>query len=523
VIVYLPVALFAAGFLLAYASAGRVRTAGTMAMVLAVAWSLALLVGPGAAWWGGGPFLAAMLMARPAKRIPSSFEVLTRRAVTVAVALVAAFFVATRLPIGEHPLRLSVVPWMLAALGTAWFVSPIDHRERLQGLVLMVGAAGSLALAAVPAGPLTAAVAGAMTLMPLAGERVRLPGRLRPVTSVILLGLGLIAAALAAAGLPILRVFLFDLSFSLAGPILLGIGILLVAAALVTPIGSEWAALVAIIALTASAPVLRWSALAALIAVATSLERSRERAAWIGFGLLAATSVLEALAAPAWSGRAQVVVMGVGLVLIFFAAHAGMLRTLVLPATAFLVALAVSGASAANLPRFQWVAALGAGLLIVPALLVRFGLTSAAERPVLREQFLLGLALLAISARDPLGLGLAAAALLVIDLAVVRTGDVLRPARGWAGRLAALARSNWPPAVTFAGSTLAVTAALQATLPLGLLAALLLAGLQLAPLLDLPRAAPTVQRPRSAFAWVAPALSLACGLAPALVLRMLRL
>lgn len=522
-IVYLPAALFAAGLVLAYVRTGRLRTLATLSLVAAVAWSLALLVGPSAAWWGVGPVLATLLLARPAERVPSSFEVLTRRGITFAVGLLSAFFAASRLPIGEHPLLLSVVPWWVAALGTAWFVSPMDHRERLQGLVLMIGAAGAVVLAAIPAGPLTTAVAGAMTLMPLAGERLRVPGRLRRATSIFLLGLGLIAAALAASGLPAARVVVVDLSFSLAGPILLGAGIVFVAGALVTPIGLEWAAVVAVIALTASAPVVRWAALAALIAIATGVERSRERTAWIGFGLLALTAVLQALASPAWSVRAQVVALAAGLVLIFVCGRTGMLRTLVLPAVTILAVLALDGVSAANLTRFQWVAALGVGVLIVPSLLVRFGLTPAPERPSLRDHLLLGLLLLAISARDPLGLGLAAAALLLIDLAVVRSTDMRLPARAWPSRLTALARSNWPPAVTFAGSTLAVIAALQPSLPLGLLAALLFAGLQVAPLIDLPLPASADHRPRSGLAWVAPALALACGLAPALVLRMLRL
>jgi hypothetical protein len=55
------------------------------------------------------------------------------------------------------------------------------------------------------------------------------------------------------------------------------------------------------------------------------------------------------------------------------------------------------------------------------------------------------------------------------------------------------------------------------------LAALVLAALQLAPLLDRHTLAPSLERPRSALGWVGPTLSIACGLAPALLLRMLRL
>ena len=69
---------------------------------------------------------------------------------------------------------------------------------------------------------------------------------------------------------------------------------------------------------------------------------------------------------------------------------------------------------------------------------------------------------------------------------------------------------------------MAVIAALQASLALGVLAALLLAGLQLAPLLDGHALAPSPERPRSPLGWVVPAVSIACGVAPALLLRLLR-
>ena len=78
-------------------------------------------------------------------------------------------------------------------------------------------------------------------------------------------------------------------------------------------------------------------------------------------------------------------------------------------------------------------------------------------------------------------------------------------------------------AVTFVAASIAVIAALQASLALGLLAGFVLAGLQLAPLIDGHALAASPQRPRSALGWVAPAVSIACGVAPALVLRMLRL
>jgi len=522
VIVYLPAALFALSLLVAYGSAGRRRQIATIGSIVAATWSLILLVDPGSVTWAIGPIVATLLLPRPGARVNSSFEGLTRRAITLAAALVAAIFLGSRLPIGENPVLLSAVPWFLAALGAAWFASPIDQPERLQGQVLMVAGAAAVILAAVPAGPLTAGVAGAMALMPVAGERWRLPGRLRFPASILFLGLAAAAALVAAIGTPIARVILFDLSFNVSGVVLVAVAVLLVAGAAVAPIGSEWAALLGVVAVSATAPGLRWAALGALIAVATVLKKDGERVAWIAFGVLAITPVLQGLATPAWSARVQAAALAMGLVLVAVAVHAGMLRVLVLPATGFLVIQTLGTVSPTNLVRFQWIAAIGALLLMARTLLSRL-IDDGGQPDIIRDQLLFALLLLAISARDSLGLGQLAAALLLIDLAIVRI-DVL-PARrsGLGARLVTLARSNWPPSVTFAGAALAVIAALQAALSLGLLAALVLAALQLAPLIDRHALAPSPERPRSALRWIGPMLSIACGVGPALVLRMLRL
>jgi hypothetical protein len=522
VIVYLPAALLLVSLIVAYGSAGRRRQLATGGSVIAAACALILLVDPGSASWAIGPILATLLLPRPGPRVNSSFEGLTRRAVTIAAALIVAIFLASRLPVGENPILLSAVPWLLGALGAAWFVSPVDQRERIQGQALMVGAAAALILAAVPAGPLTAGVAGSMALMPLAGERWRLTGRLRSAASMLLLALAAGAAVLAAAGPSIARVILFDLSFNVSGALLLAIAVLLVAGVVVAPLGSEWAALLGVAAVSATAPGLRWAALGALIAVATVLAKEAERFAWIAFGVLAVTPVLQALATPAWSARVQAAALATGLVLMVLAARGGLLRVLVLPATGFLLMLTLPTVSATNLVRFQWIAAAGAVLLIARTLLRRL-IGGGGSPEILRDQLLFALLLLAISARDSLGLGVLAAALLLIDLAIVRIDDLPQPRSGSAARLIMLARANWPPSVTFAGAAIAVIAALQAALALGLLAALVLAALQLAPLVDGHALAPAPERPRSPLRWVAPALSIACGVAPALLLRMLRL
>ena len=199
-----------------------------------------------------------------------------------------------------------------------------------------------------------------------------------------------------------------------------------------------------------------------------------------------------------------------------------MLRVLVLPATGFLVILTLGNVTPPNLVRFQWIAALAA-LLLVSRMVLAWLIDRSGRAEIVRDQLLFALLLLAISARDALGLGALAAALLLVDLAIVRIEAMPERWSGTAARLMLLARSNWPPAVTFAGAAIAVIAALQAGLALGLLAALVLAGLQLAPLLDRHALTPSLERPRSALGWVGPALSIACGVAPALLLRMLRL
>jgi hypothetical protein len=361
-----------------------------------------------------------------------------------------------------------------------------------------------------------------MALMPLAGERWRLPGPLRLPASMGLLALAAVAAVIAGVGTSIARIILFDFSLNVSGAILLAIAVLLVAGAAVAPIGFEWAALLGALAVSASAPSLRWAALGALIAVATVLVRAGEHPAWIALGILGATPVLQALASSAWGARVQAVALALGLVLAVVASRAGMVRVIVLPATGFLVVLALGTVTPPNLVRVQWIAALGA-LLLVGRMLIAWLIDRGDRSAIVRDQLLFALLLLAISARDSLGFGMLAAALLLIDLAVVRVEAMPERWSGAAARLVLLARSNWPPAVTFAGASVAVIAALQASLALGLLAALLLAGLQVAPLLDRHALASSPERPRSALGWVGPVVSIACGVAPALLLRMLRL
>jgi hypothetical protein len=521
-IIYLPLVLFMSSLLVAYGSAGLRRQVATVGTVVAAGWSLALLVDPGSVTWAIGPIVATALLPRRGKRVNSSFEGLTQRISTIVVALLIALFLAARLPVGENPLLLNTVPWFLGALGAAWFTSPIDHLERQQGQVLMVAAAAAVIFAAVPAEPVTSGVAGAMALMPLAGERWRLPGSLRFAVSIGMVGLAAIVVVVAGIGPSIARIVLFDVSFNVSGAILLAIAVLLVAGAAIMPIGSEWAALLGVLAVGASAPGLRWAALGALIAVATALAKDGVHPAWIGFGVLGLTPVIQALATGAGSARVPAVTLSLGLVLIVLASRAGVIRAIVLPASGFLVMLALATVSVPTLVRFQWIAALGA-LLLVARMVVAWLIDRGDRSAIVRDELLLALLLVAISARDALGLGALAAALLLIDLSIVRVEVMPERWSSRAAQLVLLARSKWPPAVTFAGAAFAVIAALQAGLALGMLAAVVLAGLQLAPLRDGHALAASPERPRSALRWVGPAVSIASGVAPALLLRMLRL
>src|SRR5260370_5147285 len=208
-----------------------------------------------------------------------------------------------------------------------------------------------------------------MALMPVAGEHWRLPGRLRPALSAVLLLLAATAALLAAAGPVNVALLQFDIALNVSSVMLLGAAILLVAGAAATPIGIEWAAALGVLTLAAAAPGVRWAALAGLVAVGTTLDRRGERLAWLAAGAVAMTAVLPPLAAPSWSARLQVVTLAVGLVLMLFAARAATLRVLGLPTTALVVMRALSPVNAAGLVRFQWIAAVGAILIVARAAL----------------------------------------------------------------------------------------------------------------------------------------------------------
>ena len=520
----LPVILFGAGVIGAYLRDGWIRVAATITMLAATAWSVVLLteVRLGVAWLIG-PLLATLLVSRGGSPGRLSFEDLTRRAMTLAATVLVAIFAATKFPIGENPTLLSGVPWLLAAVGAAWLISPLDRRERTQALVLLVCAGAALLIIAAPGGALTAAASGLMAIAPVLGARWPLSPRARPAAMLALLiaAAGITGFALLGTALP--RPGLQDLALSLEGPALPAAALLLVAGALVVPLGRPWVALLGVLSVLAVAPSLRWAALAAMVASSADSEGPEERTAWLGLFLLAMTSLFSALVAQPWSARAQVVGLAATLVLMAMASRPRMLRSLVLTATAVVILQDTAGATGTLMVRFQWVAAAGAVLLISRSLLAWYQGGPRGSRLV-DHQLMLGLLLLAVAAHDPLGLGALAVFLLLVDLAVVhgRSSDRdLVPASGlrW---VAEVATSSWPPAVRFAAVTVAVAAALQTSLAWGLLAAGFLAALKLTPLIRRDDHPLQPAAGRTLRVWLGPALSLACGMAPALVLRMLR-
>jgi len=523
-IVFLPFALFVAAAIAAYLRSGRLRMVATCAMLLATAWSVLLMTDwQPAAGWLIGPLLGTLLVFRPPARTRLTFEEITRRATTLAATALVAAFAASKFPIGENPTLLSSVPWLLGAIGAAWLISPIDEKERAQAEVLLIGAGSSLLLVAAPGGLLTAAACGAMALLPPLAARWPLEDRLdRGLRSLLLVAAAAVVALALLAG-SISRLALQDLTLAFDGPALLGVALLLLAGALLGAPGRAWVVVPALPALLAIAPSLRWAALAALIATTFIEQGRRERFAWLALLVLALSSLFALVVPQPWSPRAQIAALAGSLLLMAVAATGSRFSAVALAGSALVILQNTSATSAFLMTRFGWVASAGAILLVVRSLLDRRA--GKAGNP-LKDALLCGLLLLAVAAHDTLGLGILAAVLLLVDLdASGATPDPVPRKSAGPSRMASLlllARSGWPPTVRFAAVTLAVIAALQTSLLSGLLAAALLLGLKFSPLLEPVTAGGGVQARTARFWLLAPALSLACGLAPALVLRMLR-
>jgi hypothetical protein len=163
--------------------------------------------------------------------------------------------------------------------------------------------------------------------------------------------------------------------------------------------------------------------------------------------------------------------------------------------------------------RLELLAVAAVGLVVLLALWQRLLNPRAPDpHPVLT----LGLAVLALFARDSQGLGVVAAFLLLIGLAVSDQQFAERVPLLSRALLGPLASSAWPPTATFAGRVLAVISAFAVSWPYGLAAIGLCIGLLL------PKTAPSTQK-RNAWSLALPAVSLVIGFAPALVFRLLRL
>ena len=523
-IVFLPVVLFTAAGIVAYLRGARLRLYATVVMLAATAWSLLVTADwQPAAGWLIGPVLGTLLVSRPRARRRLSFEEITRRATTLAATGLVALFAASKFPIGENPTLLSAVPWLLGAVGAAWLISPIDEKERAQADVLLIAAGSALLLMATPGGLLTAAACGAMALIPPLAARWPLTDRLDAGVRSLLIAAATAVAALALLAGSLPRPALQDLALSLQGPTLVGVALLLVAGAALGLPGRAWVVVPALLAPLAIAPSLRWAALAALIAITMSGQRRRERFAWIALFVLGLSSLFALLVSQPWSPRAQIVALAGSLLLMAVAATGSRFNAVALAGFALVILQDTSASSAFLMTRFGWVASAGAILLALRALLDRRA--GKAGNP-LQDALICGLLLLAVAAHDSLGLGVLAAVLLLVDLVISGAVPDPLPPRSVGltvvTSLLLLSRSGWPPTVRFAAVTLALIAALQTSLAAGLLAALLSLGLKFSPLLKPAAAGADGRVPAARFRLLGPALSLACGLGPALVLRMLR-
>jgi hypothetical protein len=520
-IVFLPLLLLTTATIAAYLRGGLIRVVFSLAMLAATAASLLLVADWRAATgWLAGPVLATMLISRPSARRRLTFEEITRRAITLGTSVLVALFAASKFPIGENPTVLTTVPWLLSAVGAAWLISSIDAKERAQAQVYLIAAGSALLLMAVPSGLLTAGACGLMALLPSLAARWPLPegidGGLR---GLLLLAAGALAALALLLG-SLSRPTIQDLAISLDGIALLAVALLLVEGALLGLPGRAWVIVPALLTVLATAPGLRWAALAALVATTFGAERAGERFAWLSLFVLALARLFAVVVSQPWSPRAQIVALAGSLLLIAVAAGSSKFGMLALTALALMTLQDTSAASPFLMTRFGWVAGAGALLLCGRALLDRYAGRGEGR---LEDTLICGLLLLAVAAHDTLGLGILACVLLLVDLVVTRATPVgaAEAAAFRAMPVLLLARSGWPPSVRFAGVTLAVIAALQTSLVSGLLAALLLLGLKFSPVLR-PAASASEHVSAARFWLIAPALSLACGLAPALLLRMLR-
>ena len=519
------IALFAAGLLLAELGQGKPSVMGVLLMLGTAAASLSVLSGAWSVAWAIGPAVASIILPHEGQVRRLTFEALVVHAAVVISLIAVATWSAIQLHVGDIPWPVLVLLLNVGGTGLAWIAVPRGASERDRGTVLAIAGGGVLLLALGRAGFPSAAAVGVLAALPAlrqypistfaadAARRARLAYA----------GLAVVAVVFALSGRG-LTGSLVDLPFSLDGLVPVGLFVVLAGAAVLEPKPLNAVVLVSMLALALSNPAVRWAALATVVSLVLRPERPHYRLAWGGIALFWFSAVAGSVLLPVSfvAHALPVSLVTAWLLLAGDAVREQQPRVLALPLVTFYLLMTLISLSADDLPRFQVMAAAGAMVLVVTALAASPERTGRVRTQWLRDRF--GLALLLVAAAAP-RLGVLAAVILLVDLAIVQSGllHVAATGNGFGRVLPLLARSGWPPAAAFAGRALAIMAATEVNLLLGLLGAALVFGLQLAPLLGGAPVTSQVNRHLSSRDWAIVAISIACGLFPSVVSRALRL
>jgi len=523
-VVALLVSLFAAGMLVTLLRQGSTELPGVLLMLAAAAGALGGIAGPLTIAWAIGPVVGCLLLIGQPQRPRMAFEALVVRFATAIVLVGAASWGATKLQAGDTPWPVHAVLLSLGALGLAWIVVPRDTAEGIRGRVLAVAGGGAVLLPLSSAGLVTAAAVGSLALLPALRRReVRtVSATASPRAAAGYGALALVALGLAVAG-GVSTLGVADLGLRLDGVVPVGLFLLFAAAAVLEPEPRNAVVLVAALSLASTSVAVGWAALATVAAILLGTDRPLHRFAWAGVSLFALSAAFGGSLPETLAIRVLPVSLATGWLLLTAALRRPRSGALLLPLVTVYLIAALTRLPQGSLSHFQLVAAGGAVLLTVMAVTTPLEGAGKSHREWIRNGLSVALLLTAIAAPR---LGVLAAVLLLVDLAIVQPASrhQMAAGAGFGGFLQSLAATGWPPAVAFAGRALTVVAGLEANLALGLLAAGLVLGLQLAPLLNKEaKPPPPHARPSRILDWIVPAISLACGLFPALVLRLLRL
>jgi hypothetical protein len=498
------------GLLLSVLREGFLRVTGLALMLAAGAFSLASLVSVSAAIWAVPPLLASFTVART--RYPRlDFDPLIRRAAVIVLLVAAGLVGSLKLPLGEVPWPEFSAFWVLAALGLAWVIAPRDEAERALGATLLLaGGAGGL-LVAFPDGVWSAGGAGLLASLPAASSRRRLA--IRPVLTPIFLVLATLAIGLAASGVGMGRATAGDLTLALDGLAATAAAILLTAGALFQ--ANAVGLVSGVLALVVTVPGVRWAALGVLVSAGLGAPVRR---GWYALALFGLSPALSVLIGPPLNSHWQAGVLALAwLGFLSLPMSSPESRLLAVVAT-FLTISQVAVLPAVGVDRFQLAAVGGALLLLV------FSAARHREPGGISVRDAVSLALLMTSVATTTVLGDLAAALLLIDIAVVRPGVERRWERDGVAVLGRLARAGWPPAITFGARVLALIAAVQSSVLFTVVTVVLLTLWPFTPLLDPQARAPLAGgRLGRLPALVSIAVSLGLGFAPSAVAAMLRL